>query len=77
MKALLIAHDDRVYYVDIPDHHRGGHYNVADHRPMATARLSAQWQEPVQMLDYVRTFTWRGQIVRKNGLEIFDFFEEE
>lgn len=72
MRAILIDKQDRVYPIHVSEKLRGGCIQLSDNQP-----LSARFEEWTQPIVYkVRTFQWRGQIVRKDGSELLDFFEE-
>jgi hypothetical protein len=72
MRSLLIALNGQLYCVMLPEEFRYRTYHMTI--PSPTVVEFNTWAAPVRMA--VRTFEWRGQIVRKNGTPVTDFFEE-
>lgn len=74
MRALLISFDNLLYMTEAPEAFRGPGeiYQLPTPQPISTAYGHWTKFEPVK----VRNFQWRGQVVRKDGTPIFDFFEE-
>lgn len=72
MTAFLIALNGSFLLTEVPPSMRRQCYLIADRQP--TSVRYGEWTEPQPIK--TRTFVWRGQIVRKNGDELFDLFEE-
>jgi hypothetical protein len=72
MRSLLIALDGSLYCVILPEEFRYRAYHMTI--PQPTVVEFNTWAAPVRLS--IRPFEWRGQIVRKDGTPVTDFFEE-
>ena len=72
MMTVLVGLDNRLYFEEMPEKHRGNFYEKVDPIPVKCNVLA--WDDPISRP--TRVFEWRGQVARKNGSVLFDFFEE-
>ncbi len=75
MKSILIGANEQIYYVDLPEKHRGNFYLMSVQVPMSLEY--GIWSQPVPLKYPVRTFLWCGTIARKDGSDLLDLFEEQ
>jgi hypothetical protein len=75
VRSLLIALNGQLFYIMLPVQLRGGIYQMHSGPPPIEIHY-VEWLTPHATVYPIRTFQWRGQIVRQDGSELVDFFEE-